>query len=432
MKNVFSILLLALCATMASAQVKVSFDELRANWDSYQGEQIRLTTPMVVTGVFYDSLLLSPERLYVPEEKAVGLHEGDSTTYYQWVKYNHEQSLCLSAKYYPYQILHGAVLRNLTAKVSGTRRLVTGQTPHFTHNRPKAVRPNTKAADLVICAANIQNYFADLGGYAGAKDEKKFKMQTEKVARALNFLHADIYAICEMERGNKSPQVLVDRMNQLAHKQLYAYVNNDGGDGDGDVISVCYLYRTDRVRPYGPTLYAYELTEGYERYHNRFKAKGFEDIRTGERFSISLNHPRSKRGDPRRSDSLRMENIYRIEAVLQQMEETYNDPDILMLGDYNCYTYERPIQYICAQGYIDEVMKHNPTGYSYVWKGEMGYLDRVFANTTMDKQILFVHPVHLNADCFYSLGYKSRYAKPTVFRYSDHEPLLIGIKYKND
>ena len=91
--------------------------------------------------------------------------------------------------------------------------------------------------------------------------------------------------------------------------------------------------------------------------------------------------------------------------------------------------------------------------YSYSYKGLCGSLDRVFASPTMAEQITGVAPIHWNTDYYYSAAYYSKYnflnnnvpkEAPTdirkclskaakrnmLFRYSDHDPVLIGIKFK--
>lgn len=424
-----------LIPTWSWAGFRISFEELKEDYQRYIGQTITLTTPMVVTGVYYDSLILAPKRLYVPEESANKLAEGDSTSLIELKRLNIANSIRLSARIFPYKITTGAIITHLTAKVNGPRSLVTGTTPKFRHNRSDISRLRPQQGELLICAANIQNYFADLGGYAGAKTPEQFQKQTEKVARGLRYLDADIYALCEMERGNKSPQALCNRLNQLAHRDIYTYLNNDGGNGDGDTISVCFIYRKDKVAPYGPTLYAYPDTLNI--YHHRFKTIAWESLSSHERFVMSLNHPRSKRGESKRSDSLRMDNIFHITHTLDSILEyqIYQDSDILMVGDYNCYTQEHPIQYILAQGYQDMLIpseaKYSTPPYTYVYKGESGCLDRVFASPSMAKQVTGVKVVHLNADYFYSLGYRSKYSKAkSIIRYSDHDPILITIRLK--
>ena len=47
---------------------KVQFPASFANgWDPYIGKMVQITTPLYVCGNYYDSLILAPERLYVPE-----------------------------------------------------------------------------------------------------------------------------------------------------------------------------------------------------------------------------------------------------------------------------------------------------------------------------------------------------------------------------
>ena len=72
-------------------------------------------------------------------------------------------------------------------------------------------------------------------------------------------------------------------------------------------------------------------------------------------------------------------------------------------------------------------MQFAPQGYSYVYNSESGYLDRVFASPTMSKQVKMVQPYHLNADYYYSRGFK-RGLDDTMFRYADHDPILIYVK----
>ena len=72
-------------------------------------------------------------------------------------------------------------------------------------------------------------------------------------------------------------------------------------------------------------------------------------------------------------------------------------------------------------------IRYDFTGYSYVYHSEAGFLDRVFASKTMAKQVRKVAAYHLNADYFYSRGYK-RGLDDSMFRYADHDPILINIR----
>ena len=418
-----SFLLLAL---QLSAVVKVTFPDSFVNgWEPYIGKTVEITNPLYVCGNYYDSLILSTERLYVPEEHAVGLAEGDSTVYWQIKQSNRSKMLNLSCKITNYQVRTGAVIKKLTAKVVAPGKLVTGATPKFSGNKP-APRPKMPKKGLLICATNIQNYFFDLGGYAQRKTTiKQQQMQTLKISNALTHINADIYAICEIQRGDSAPQMLVDAMNRMAKTEQYAYVS-DGWDNQ-DMISCGYIYRKDKVKPYGEMIHGYADTASH--YHYRMVALGFEEMASGERFVLNINHLRSKRGTGAESNEKRMANVDSLMVMLDKIntEQIFGDKDILLVGDYNSYTYEQPLQTIVAAGYEDVLMQFAPQGYSYVYYSEAGYLDRVFASPTMSKQVQMVQPYHLNADYFYSRGFK-RGLDDTMFRYADHDPILIYVK----
>ena len=422
----FIFIVLILFTAQLSAAIKVTFpDSFTNGWEPYIGQTVEFTHPLHVCGNYYDSLILSSERLYVPEEHAVGLAQGDSTTYWNIKQHNRSKMIKLSCKITNYQVRTGATIKKLTAKVVAPGKLVTGATPRFTNNKPEP-KPKMPKGGLLICATNIQNYFFDLGGYAQRKTTvKQQAMQTLKISKALTHINADIYAICEIQRGDSAPQMLVNALNQLAKKEIYSYVS-DNWDNQ-DMISCGYIYRKDKVRPYGEMLHAYADTASH--YHYRLIALGWEEIASGEKFVLNINHLRSKRGTGAESNDKRMANVDSLMVMLNKIQEQqlFQDDDILLVGDYNSYTHEQPLQTIIQAGYKDVLMHYAPNGYSYVYYSEAGYLDRVFASPTMSTQVTQVQPYHLNADYFYSRGFK-RGLDETIFRYADHDPILIHIK----
>ena len=394
-------------------------------WDKYIGKMVQITTPLYVCGNYYDSLILAAERLYVPEEHAVGLADGDSTAYWAIKKSNREKMISLSCNIRNYEVRTGAVVKNLQARVVAPGKLVTGATPKFISNKPEP-KPKMAKGGLLVCAANIQNYFYDLGGYAQRKTTKEQQaLQTQKICKAFKQINADIYALCEIQKGDSAAQMLVDAMNKMAKKNLYAYVSH--GWTNSDMISCGYIYRTDKVKPYGEMQYAYQDTTSHYRY--RLMACGFEQLTSGEKFVLNINHLRSKRGTGAESNEKRMANVDSLLVMLDKIEQeqVFGDSDILLVGDYNSYTQEEPIQTLVRAGYADMVMRDDSTGYSYVYHSEAGYLDRVFASESMAKQVKQVAVYHLNADYFYSRGFK-RGLDNTMFRYADHDPILIRVE----
>ncbi|MBQ5379121.1 MAG: secretion protein Por, partial [Paludibacteraceae bacterium] len=160
-------------------------------------------------------------------------------------------------------------------------------------------------------------------------------------------------------------------------------------------------------------------------------ALGFEDIRTGERLIISLNHFKSKRPGRNQYDTnaRRMQNADSLLAMLPQAMTLYTDEDVLLLGDYNCYTQEQPIQAIVRAGYADMLPLGSSADYSYSYKGEAGYLDRCFASPSMATQIVRVRPWHINADWYYQHG-AYRMKDKSLHRYADHDPIVVDIILK--
>lgn len=419
------IILLAF-VSRAVAIEKVEFPaSFEAGWEQYVGKMVQITTPLYVCGNYYDSLILATERLYVPEEKAVGLANGDSTQYWAIKKSNREKIISLSCNIRNYEVRTGAVVKNLQTRVVAPGKLVTGATPKFINNKPEP-KPKMPKKGLLVCAANIQNYFYDLGGYAQRKTTKKQQaMQTQKICKAFKQIDADIYALCEIQKGDSAVQMLVDAMNKIAKKERYAYVSH--GWSNSDMISCGYIYRMDKVRPYGDLQYAYKDTTSHYRY--RLMACGFEEIESGEKFVLNVNHLRSKRGTGAESNEKRMANVDSLLVMLDKIEQeqVFGDSDVLLVGDYNAYTQEEPIQTLVRAGYADMVMRDDSMGYSYVYHSEAGYLDRVFASESMAEQVKQVAVYHLNADYFYSRGFK-RGLDDTMFRYADHDPILIRVE----
>lgn len=425
-RKVWMVCLMACIVSHLYGIEKVSMPELLADgWDQYVGKMVEITTPLYVCGNYYDSLILATERLYVPEEKAVGLADGDSTEYWAIKKANREKMVSLSCNIRNYEVRTGAVVKKLQARVVAPGRLVTGASPKFTNNKPH-VKPRMLKDGLMICAANIQNYFYDLGGYAQRKTTKKQQeLQTLKICKAFKQIDADLYALCEIQKGDSAAQMLVAAMNKMARKEKYAYVSH--GWENSDMIACGYIYRVDKVRPYGEKQYAYQDDRSHYRY--RMMACGFEELSSGEKFVLNINHLRSKRGTGADSNEKRMANVDSLLVMLNgiEKEQLFGDSDVLLVGDYNCYTQEEPIQTLVREGYEDMLMRDDSTGYSYVYNSEAGYLDRVFASKTMAKQVKKVAVYHLNADYFYSRGFKRGLDK-TMYRYADHDPILIRVE----
>ena len=122
-----------------------------------------------------------------------------------------------------------------------------------------------------------------------------------------------------------------------------------------------------------------------------------------------------------------------------------NDSDILIIGDLNSYAAEQPIQTLQAAGYVDLVdALGGSTSYSYVFDGQLGYLDYALASPSLVSQVVDIAEWHINADEIPQFDYNDDVLdtgeasfeeepdgnplyEPNPFRTSDHDPVIVGL-----
>src|SRR6185295_12272996 len=114
-------------------------------------------------------------------------------------------------------------------------------------------------------------------------------------------------------------------------------------------------------------------------------AQAFEQNSNGARFIVDLNHLKSKgsacdapdAGDGQGNcNTVRVNAATALMAWLASNPTGTNDPDILMVGDYNSDAMEDPITVIKNAGFTNLISAFlGPDAYSYVFDGQWGYLD---------------------------------------------------------
>ena len=144
-------LLMVSCTLSAQAVERVLLEDLQSNWSSYTNQMVRITTPLVVCGSFYDSLVLAPERLFCPDERALGLADGDSTMYYDLAAQNEASSIVVHCRNNYYEVRSGDIVTNLEARVTKERHLLTGKTVKTRH-MPKDRLAKPKKGELRVYA----------------------------------------------------------------------------------------------------------------------------------------------------------------------------------------------------------------------------------------------------------------------------------------
>jgi hypothetical protein len=210
------------------------------------------------------------------------------------------------------------------------------------------------------------------------------------------------------------------------------------------------LYKPARVTPVGQTAVlnsAAFVNGGDSAPRSRPSlAQAFEQNSDHARFIVDINHLKSKGSacdDPDAGDGQGNCNIVRTNAATALMAwlasnpTGINDPDILMIGDYNSYAKEDPIAVIEGAGFTNLIAAHlGPDAYSYVFDGQWGYLDHALGSAAIVSQVTGVGDYHINSDepsvldyndDFKSAGQIASLYNADQFRVSDHDPVLVGL-----
>lgn len=272
-----------------------------------------------------------------------------------------------------------------------------------------AAIPNIGDGRLVVCGQNARNYFVVnyTADRSDAKTLSELQAKTQKMVNALRNIDADIYVFNELEVNDSVLGYLSVAMNQDAGKQVYTYIKDGLSAGD-TYIKSGYMYRTDKVKPIGSNT----TTSTQMYYNNTMRLQAFEELSTGERFVLSINHFKAKDDTPDAGNSKRERNA---SDLVNALSRVTIDPDILVMGDLNCTISESPLTYLLNAGYEEQILKYYPSAYSHSYRGTKSLIDHVFANATMAGQITGAGVYNVNTT-------GSNYD-----RYSDHDPYLVAL-----
>jgi hypothetical protein len=430
--------------------VEVVYNPDTWNWKQYEGMLIQFDQTLYVNNnsrlLSLGQLTLGTTRLYTPTNQFVH----GTADYTALLAFNAKAQLILddgitTGNYTPIQFADasgtrrtGERITNLQAVVDYSNSAYTiypATTPVF-YGNPRPTAPSDLGNyNLKVCASNLDYYLpTNFGQGYGAANATQAAQQQLKIVAGLLAIDADIYGLMEVEEGQKALTDLVTAMNAATVAGRYGFVN-DGGGMDGTYIKVGYLYRTDKVTPY----LNLQNTNSPSPY-DRKKVQAFTLNSNNERFIFSLNHFKAKTGCPTSgtdTDQGDGQGCWNATRVLESTSITnliannltyYGDDDVLIMGDLNSYGKEDPVEKLIQNGYTDmHRVFHADSAYSYVYDGEAGYLDNVLASPTMKSQITGVSVFHVNTDEPTMFEYSGSAYQPDMYRYSDHDPVVVGL-----
>ncbi len=274
--------------------------------------------------------------------------------------------------------------------------------------------PDLGNARIIVLANNLQNYYIHPNTGRGNYTDSEIATKTNRIAEAMVKSNADVFAFCEVEAKPDVLEHLAAAMNTKAGQENRYVALNDGIDEDWDEyynnnIKAGYIYRADKVQPYMDNYYA----KGVTYYRNVMRIQAWEELSTGERFTLSMNHFKAKSDDA--SKAKRVENATWLVTALSNTRYV-KDPDILVMGDFNAEMDEECISIILDAGFAEQLLRFDEDAYSYKYQGSPELIDHAFANSTISEQITGAAVWHTNTSQSYSA------------RYSDHDAVLVGLR----
>ena len=274
--------------------------------------------------------------------------------------------------------------------------------------------PNLGNARIVVLANNLENYYIHSNDGRGDYTEAQIAAKTAKIAEVMVASEADVLAFCEVEAKPDVLTHLAEAMNTEAGEEgLYVAVY-DGIDVDWDSyynnnIKAGFIYRSNKVQPYMSNYQATNVTY----YKNTMRIQAWEELATGERFTLSMNHFKAMSDDA--SKSKRVDTANWLMGALASSSKV-KDPDILIMGDLNAQMNEECLSIIVNHGYAEQLLRFDQDAYSYIYHGTHELIDHAFANETMSTQITGAAVWHTNTSQSYSQ------------RYSDHDAVMVGLR----
>ena len=323
---------------------------------------------------------------------------------------------------------------------------------------------------IQVASFNVLNYFATLDdnvstcgpnalGCRGANSLAEQTRQRDKIVSALVAIDADVVGLIELENDAYDTSIaqLVAGVNAIVGAGTYDYIET--GYIGLDAIKVGIIYKPATVAPAGDfAVLDSSIDPTFVDTENRpVLIQTFDDIATGERFTVAVNHLKSKGsdcdalGDPNLSDGqancsqTRTAGAVALANYLDTDPTGSRDPDFLILGDLNSYAMEDPIMALAAAGYTDLLGTYGGSAaYTFVFDSQLGYLDYALANAAILDQVTGAAAWAINADepSLFDYNDDVRDAGEASFqrksgalplytadalRSSDHDPVLVGL-----
>ena len=309
-------------------------------------------------------------------------------------------------------------------------------------------------------------------GPRGAATAESFARQQAKIVTGINRLDASIVSLEEIENSAKFGQDrdaalagLVDALNTAAGSSVWAYVPSPAASAlpsldQQDVIRTAFIYKPADVSPEGASQVLADKSGAGQSFSIAREplAQAFVQKGLGADYSfvVIANHFKSKGadadglfddcangGDAENTDPAYDQGAFNCTRVHQAQDlATFADEaaanagtdKVFLLGDFNAYTHEDPMEALYDAGYTDLGSTYDPTEATYSYNSLAGSLDHVLANPAALKMVTGADVWQINAQESVAYAY-SRYNYNVTqlfdasdpFAASDHDPVVVGL-----
>ena len=346
----------------------------------------------------------------------------------------------------------------------------------FSATNPRTAAPEAVGGNLKVASFNVLNFFTtftngntasgqtgqgcSLGGAVsaancrGADSLAEFTRQRAKIVEAMAAVNPDVMGLMEIQNnGSTAVQNLVDALNARVGAGTYAAVPDPASGTGSDAIKVAMVYKPAKLARVAAS------TSDADAINNRPPLAQTFALANGEKFTVVVNHLKSKGSCPSSSDAdyagnfdagdgqgcwnaRRVAQAARLRTFVAQLQGSSGSNDVVLVGDFNAYGQEDPIAAMTGSGYVDQIGRFNSFGYSYVFDGAAGRLDHALTTSSLSPRVTRALEWHINADESLAQDYNLEFKAPascgtstcpvdpstvSPYRASDHDPVVMGL-----
>ncbi|NNL96051.1 MAG: ExeM/NucH family extracellular endonuclease, partial [Xanthomonadales bacterium] len=315
--------------------------------------------------------------------------------------------------------------------------------PRMYRNAPPA------DGDIRIAAFNLHNYFNGNGRGAGfptprgAQTAAEFQQQRSRLSAAIAEIKPQVLAVMELENDGFGPysaaaDFILDTESATNSDWLAVFPGNPENPDEGigtDAITVGLFYDEAAVELAGRARLLEVEPFGIS---SRVPlAQAFRDKRSGEVFTVIVNHLKSKGSCPdtgRNSDlrdgqgcwnQARTQAAKALARWARQLADATSRGRVLVVGDMNAYRMEDPIATLVNAGFSDLTAPSGPRpSYTFFYRGEAGTLDYAFATPELMPYVTATRVLNINSPWPPGMELPQPW-----LRSSDHDPVIVDLGF---